>query len=113
MRNPWLLLQAQDILRADGIGPPQRLIEIFPVAASELCSQMVDEIGSGTLNDVFDLAILSDIAPEVSSRRVVTEIANPDLVTVLLKRTHQRAANRPAAAGYQDSHGSDAWRTDL
>src|SRR2546426_3796356 len=100
------LLKTQDVFRADRVGSPQGLIEILAIPTSEFCSEMKDKFGLGTLNHACDLAVLPDVTPDVPFGGIVTQIANPDLVTIFLKRTHQRAANRPAAAGHQDLHGA-------
>ena len=49
---------------------------------------MVHNLGLGTLYDAFDLPVLSDVAAQVSSRRVLLQVANPDLVIILLKPAH-------------------------
>ena len=77
-----MLLETQHVLRANRVGLPKRLIKVFPVAASELRRQMVNEFRLGTLNGPGDLAILCDVATNVSSSRVLTQVADPDLVTI-------------------------------
>ena len=78
------LLETQDVFRADRVSSPQRLIEIFPVPTSEFCSEMKHKFGLGTLNHACNLAVLSDITSEVPFGGIVTEIANPDLMTIFL-----------------------------
>src|SRR5438445_3961521 len=74
---------------------------------------MIDKLGPRTLYDAFDLAVVSNITPQVSSRRVLTQVTNPYLVARIFKRTYQRPADRPAAASHERPHGPDRWRRDL
>ena len=107
------LLEAKDVLCANGVGPPEGLIEVFPIPPAELRGEVIYEIGFDALDDLFYLAVFTDIASNIVSRRVMAQVTCPNFVTVLLESINQGTTNRSASPGYQNSHRHDAWKTDL
>jgi len=108
-----LFLETKDVLCPDGVGPPESVIEVLPIPTAKLGGEVIYEFRFYKLDDVFNLAIFTNIAPSILSRRVMTQVAGPDFVTVLFECSSQGASNRPVATSYENSHGLNAWRTDL
>ena len=60
-----LLLKANHVLGADGVGPPQILVEVLAVDSTELGCGVVNEIERDAADHGFQLSVLSDVATEV------------------------------------------------
>src|SRR5437016_5777444 len=80
------LLQANNILRADGVGAPEYFIKIFAVPAPELCSAMIDVIERPhALDNSLDLPELADIAPGIGWNDAVCFQTVADLIWLVVK----------------------------
>ena len=78
-------LETEYVLCPDGVGPPEGLIEIFPIPPAKLGGEVIYELGFDPFDNLFNLPVFADIAPSISFRRVMSHVTGPDFVTVLLE----------------------------
>ena len=114
--KPQTLLQADHVLRADGVGLPQPLVEVLAVPPAELSGAVIHIVERPhSLEDALDLPELADVAARVERRRhvgpdaeahlvrLVVEVAGDDLVAAAPQLRDEPGSNRSHAAGNQDT----------
>jgi hypothetical protein len=100
------LLKSDNILGADCIRAPQRLIEIFAVPTSEFRSAVIDVIKRPTpFEDTLELAKVSDITTRIQRDFDVGTQAETDLVRLVMKIA--RDDMMPAVTEFRDQTCSD------
>jgi hypothetical protein len=100
-------LQANEVLGANGIGAPQRFVEVFSTPAAKLGSAVIHIIkGAEAFHDTLQLSELSHIASGIERRayvdgdgepdfiRLVREVAGNYVVPACSKEGNQSGANR-------------------
>ena len=105
-------LQPYQVLGADGVGAPQRLVEVLAVPAAELGGAVVDVVeGTTALDDALDLPELAHVTARVQRHFHVGAQAEADLVRLVV----QVAGHHMVAAGAEirdeaGPHGAEAAR---
>src|SRR5215213_5611189 len=80
-----MLLETDDVLRANGICAPERFVKVFAVPAAELGSAVIDIVEWTTaLKYALELAKLADVAACVKRDFNVGAEAEADLIRLML-----------------------------
>src|SRR5215213_2285304 len=111
------LLKANDVLRADRICAPQRLVKVLAVPTAKLRGAMVNVIERTTaFENPFQLAKLAHVAARVKRHfdvgaqaetnliRLMVKIARDNVVAAITKLRDEPGSNSSKSAGNEDSH---------